>query len=858
MQEQAWHDALRGVPFEEIARAWQRRDNRPLRVFLERHLTDDPLDPPGTGRLKAWRRLSQAVFTGERAPLAGLFGSADEGSPGAGRAAGTDLSWAELADRALSDLERRLDLSDADEGAALLGVFVFFESLTFWEYSSNHVPIVAIIEALAARGRSVEPVRDAAVRMADILRAQFDVESGIGQQSAGNVGRRAADVVGALRALRTELEASWPGLEAAQPQGGLRLRLAALLLEEIAYTVPYYELLATAIAPAAQAFAEGLTTRRHDVDVAEQLGKAVAASRAFEESAVGRAGVYGTEARAHRLCLEAAARVLEDEAPSLLLSEVDVVFVYPFPLPLSGLGNDVTLESLRRHFEGRAGERDDVLRELAGGRVTLDDTPQTDAWAPNLASDQLTHVGVRLLFEQDQLMLRTAEGHVFRDLDVEVRLGGLGNYYVRVRISRSTQCSDDEGVTWQSRSPEWTPHVFDQMVRRVAEVTGGEEIWFQSRADQGATVPADGTFASFVELAAQIVSDLTAYAQRLRPTGDDDPDVVTGEAGDAALSAFVVRNAHALVTVTAAVGLGPGGRRVPVETTERLLELAGHHLLFDAQRPFATGLLQWARSTGSVPESSAATVLTTSREGQARELIRCNGDTTVVFAPTSPNWQVLETVELVEFAASLNGIFARRRDWLTRWLQEDEVRSRVLGERAGSDLVEGSAWTADHRVADLAELRSVEQALNERVGRVQALLDRATEFMLSRNHHARGLLTYLCERNGVMERRDALEAVVASSSARQDVIRSRVERAADTAAQAVGEQRELRRIRSERPLQIILTVLTVLGLIDLFTWANETWRVSDNQWVWLAEVTTLVLMAGAVYVLMRRSHRSSS
>src|SRR5690606_16127086 len=112
------------------------------------------------------------------------------------------------------------------------------------------------------------------------------------------------------------------------------LRLVALLLEDVSHTLPYHRLLADHVGPANVAFVEDLARRRDDLGTIKLIDEAVAACRRFEDSAEGRSSVAGSETRAHRLVLERTRALLAGGQSSLVVDHGEVVYLYPFGLPV--------------------------------------------------------------------------------------------------------------------------------------------------------------------------------------------------------------------------------------------------------------------------------------------------------------------------------------------------------------------------------------------------------------------------------------------------------------------------------------------------------------------------------------------
>lgn len=893
-------------PWREIANGWSRRNNAPLRSHVEHLLRQgDHDDRPGEQRLLAddplrlWRRFSQAIFAGEMQPLLHLLPDDLESTPvgPADRAP----NWVVIAGLVLRELHRPIG---AMEGAgravatATLQVFAYLECLVFWEHSTVYDEIDGIVAAMVNRHDALARlgatsglveglacrVSGAAVDLARSLSSQFEVEHAIGCCSPERLDAAARDVHQQLRGVAAHLHSTWEALRDAQDADSVGTRemrtleaLLALLADDIAQTAPYHLLLDTEVAPAAAQLIGHLCDGRDPAGVRERIGQALEACHAFERSAEGARSVAATETRAHRLSPEAALPLLEDGASMLHFEKAEVTYVFPFGLPVAASGDDPVRRVLRRHLRGDADPQVAMVPKIAGARTVLDDTPQTDAWLEQGDhSGGLDYVGVRLLVE-DELVLRTSSGRMYRDLGLEVRLGGLGNHYVRASIGTQTSFSDDGGHTWHHRGEAWTPHTLDQMIRRGNSNVGDEELGFRQRTD-----PASGgfeqddriAFVSLIDLAARIVADIVAFARTL--TELEQQQVDEGNAWNprnpgedvgsdlSAITDFLGRHAQVLVSVTGAAALRQG-QSTPVEDTETFLGLAGASVALSVQRPYAQSVLEWLRYPSPTEDERYRQLL----PGRVRrELIWSSGDTCTVFAPSLPNWQLMETLELIEFAISLTGVYSRRQNWLRQSLAVADRSTAPLGDTAAltpADEARGSrrlpsggsldALSIEQLTAELDRVRAVEVGLDECLNHVQVLLDRARSFRVSGDVQSRELVCHICSLNGVVDLQDGLAASIGAAATQQRLVHARVERIQAALDRRLVEEANVRRSQAERPIQLLVSALTVFALIDLFSWSNGAWDLGRNRWVWVVEAFALVVVAGVVVGINMRLWR---
>lgn len=876
--------ALGVRPWADIARSWPRRDSAAFRAHMEQLLRTPGSDDDGA--LRVWRRFSQAVFAGELRPLLTMLAA----EAAADDPLAAEPGWDEVAERTVDRIAARVpDGPDRAVALATLSVFFYFESLTFWENGQVYEELHALRRACRrlheahppAEGDSHEAVahavRDAVDALFDSLEPQFGVENAIGSCCP-------RELAGQSRAAERQLGIAWSRLDdaaadlagrPASPSTDAWRALVELLARDIEETRPYHALLASHVAPASERFVENLVRRDADGAVIAELEAAIEACSAFEQSEAGLRSVSSSETRAHRYVLGEARDQLVAGTPTVLFDEAEVVFSYPFGLPVESTGDDPVRRTLRAYLEGDAAPPVDRLPLLAGASVTLEDTPQTDAWVEGPGVDGLDYIGVRLVFERDELLLRTASGVLHRDLGIEVRLGGLGNHYVRITAGTHTQVWDDELGTWTDQDHPWTPHDLDQFVRGSNRDTGAEELWFRPLDDPGdPLVPPAGTtvHGSLLELAARLVADIAAFAEELAGAGaerdladhqhlvEPGPDDAR-PASDEVVTAFLERHAQVLVTVTRATLVGPGTGPRAIESAVSFETALGSRVALTAQRPFAQSILEWLRYPEPTAEERRERLL----DGRIRrELLWCSGDVTLVYAPSLPNWQLMETREVIEFAASLTGVYSRRHAWLHRRLAIADRRSRdplAPAPADGVDPDEGSSpptgtATSTKRVRrDLDAARAVELDLDECLNHIQVLLDRARNFRMSRDLQSRDIVRHVCGLNGVVDLQDALGASVAAADTQQRLVHARVERLQSTLDQRLAAEADERRKRAERPLQYLISALTVFAFIDLFWWTNDSWQWTANHAVWAGQLVFLAVLGGVVLAYNIRSAR---
>ncbi|TNU73276.1 hypothetical protein FH969_12210 [Miniimonas arenae] len=861
------HDPLETEGWAPVRRDLRRRDAGALRTMLGREI-DDLGDPDGGSVvnqvLRLWARFSQAVYDED----VDVISAELEIAPPEG---GDPVDWDTVVAHVFDGIVTLLPPADTARGArcrATFAVFVSCETVVFWEYSVVAAEVRAMrrgLEAVGA-GMPVDPasapdalmcheVVGLAVDLLGAVERQLDVEQAMAACAVTAVRRTAGAARAALAAaaeeaaeLRGRVAASGrlgadsaDSADGAESSGGLPEDLAAhldallaLVLDDLTGTVPYFALLADEIAPASEAFLANLGTRTDDAAVADRLTRAAEACRAFEDSDVGQWSVFATEVRAHRVPLEAAAaHCTRPDLETLELVAADVTYLYPFGLPVAGSATDVRRE-LMAALQEAGGGGSSPIETLAGVPVVIDDAPRSDGWLASTWVQDRDYRAFRVVFPDHELVLETADGVTIVGLDVDLRLSGMGNHYVRIRVGTDTRV---EGADHR----RWNAHDLEQAVRRGGQFAGAEQVRFRARTPGAHDSEEFGTLLS---LATRIVGDVARSAHRLvgSPPADLDRDLGIVEG-------FLARYCQVLVMVGRAEAVAAGGRRRALVDVAALDGVLGVTTALTAQRALAQSALEWVTYESPSPEVRARRTLA----GRIRrELIWCAGDLTAVFGPTAPHWQVLETEALAEFASSLIGVFWRRQQWL-----------RSVVDDAGRHLAGNDAAGATH--AAVADLEDAERRLGEAIRHVQLLVDRANEHVLSKDQQGREVCYHLIGLNGVAELQRSLGATVQAALSTQRFLQERLDAehrheralAEEEGRAAEAEQAERAEKSRQRPLEVLLAVLAVVGLIDLFGWVNDAVGIVGLSVWWVAETVAIVAVAGLLLWLGMRAWRVS-
>lgn len=822
--------------------------------------------------MTAWHRFGRAMLGEESTPIEALL--RDRGVDTA-PLADSRRRWTELSSAVLGMLFAPVEALEGErrERAAALAVFfVYSEALVFWEYCSEHERLNGLLEALCSTSSALgggapgpalvwaatppPATQRVGAGLRDLFLAVSAAAAAVSRQlevenawmcgcpvSMLAASQAACDAIEAARAAlgRVVLPPAdagpvlRAGLGAADPLDGVVLGIVSALAESLDDASAYFGLLRDEVAPAGLAFAGNLYDRSDDRRVAERLRRAIAEVDVVEASRI--RGVLRSEARAQRRSLAGMLEIVAEGTPSLFVDRGAVHFIYPFGLPLSETGNDVIRDAIATYLAGDDSSVPQTV-ELAGCAVALEETLQTEGLAQSLGlfdprssgPDAVSpSSGARLTFTEDQLELRTASGIRHRGLDVSITLGALGNHVLQVSVSTGTPSVWPEELLEGSPAPPhgWTPHDLDLMMRRGGLEFGDESVALvPGPEDDSGREPTE--FTSLIEFAATVVEDLHLEAGRLADrlgVAIDDPARPLSYDVDRRIQTMR-QQAHVVALLTEVEVVGRDGRR-RAQGPEQLHSAAGSIVLRSPLPPSPRVLEEWA----CLPDDADRVADREGVLGSMGSQILCNGDNTLVFAPASPNWQLLEDVDLMRFGLSLGSAYALARQRLLACA--DDARQRLDDEDGvGPDQreqIEGFA----------AQVRTTEAQLVRLLGLADSLLEHAHGAVVVRPRRDRAILDYVQGASGIT---DLQESLAGSKSVASD-------RLADLRDASLRIAEALRRSGQEA-VERLLLVVAVLAFIDLFWWSSDIFTNygSGSRGVWFIEVLALLLLGVAVAI----------
>ncbi|MBB3087007.1 hypothetical protein [Geodermatophilus sabuli] len=690
-------------------------------------------------------------------------------------------------------------VAEQPHGALLLTLYTYSLCLETWELSTGYARITVVLDALAEEAPVVsgseagDALLRAAVALAEAQEPSMATENAFNCSCPVTAQQEGAAVLDRVRPVLDVLGRREPGDPELRP-------VADLLTQDARVLAAYFDCVQRAAA-VVEAWIGGAD------DIDERLSQAEEAIR-YAEQGVLRNDVYGTEARSHRLALEALHRQLGRRR--IHVEDATVTYCYPFSLPRMSPGLAVELA-------GSLGGR-----SFGGVQVEqVDDLKLTDVWRSNDERGR-SHGGVRLVLAP--LRVTTLAGQVVQ-YDVEMRISRLGNHYLRM----------------ETRLLDADIHVVNQTLRRASMLMGEEHI-----DSAGLRWTKCGDYADRVIRECAVA--LTALAD-----GRGSDEGPTAQYG-AQLVVDVERFFTVLLSARSIVLVAPDGGRVRA-TGSDLPDATGYSLLSSPLRPAAVALEEWVMYDFKEPENLFAGI------GFCEDLGIRTSNTTVLYMPNAPSWVHLGYEEMAEFVAALPPLFAglesRLVDLSERLDKEVPDLRQRLHQLPGPDLtplyerqfeVHHLEAESERLVALLKSPRLCQSSSHRQF--LDAVMDRAVVRGMESDLHRQ--LAVLSHQHDRLTR--VVDAVV--SSRRREEQHSREERERQDALDRQREE-EARRVQQGR-LNVLLAFVGVTALAELFGWLDNSFGVR-TRWGWApwAELAVIGLGIVLIVVLSRASWQRS-
>jgi hypothetical protein len=552
--------------------------------------------------------------------------------------------------RALHTMGEHLE-DDHEVAEAVLAVGLYFHALLGWEGTDDFDEISEFVSAAAesietlASTSSFRSVR-AARQMLESIPYQCRTEEARLCACSYSMQLIAQEVVDYLRTL----DIARHGVHE------IDQFLLDVVRRDAENTAAFYALLADVISPLAGRFADvildvsdaqsdGLSIPRAELqsDIRDALPEIRDAARELSTSGE----VLGGELAVQADALERMADALN--SPSLALDHGQLIFVYPFTLddPEPGTG----IEALREYAL--------PLCDGEGGSVPFrfEEVQRTDAWdsLAEGAAEVFTAFqdrgelvladGYELRFrpkwiEMDERRGAIEPGEDFHVLGLRAVLGSHGGHYLHLQTQVAERAGTGDPDPWSGA------HV-DQWVRRLGPDAGPDRVSLHRNGDM-----------------VMEWNTLHEFAQSLVRAIDDVEHPGDGARSEDAADLF---GATVLLVADAVRVIEPDGQARPLRHDDDLERIVGYTALMASTRYLPASVEEWIRLSAPGPDN----LLDGLRP--LGDVLLVNGEVMTLLPLGSPNWVVLEQVEILEFAISLHGYLQHLTDRLRRRLRSEEL-----------------------------------------------------------------------------------------------------------------------------------------------------------------------------------------
>jgi GNAT superfamily N-acetyltransferase len=666
--------------------------------------------------------------------------------------------------------------------------------------------------------------------------------------------------------------------------------LLELLRSDAERIEAYFGYLGSEVGPASRSFVHALWGAVPRADAVTTLERA-AEQGSDVETGLAR-DVMSTEVRSHRRAMETMRDELARKDP-LFIKQGEISLLFPFGLP------DTDAEALTERL--RAGDAGPAIPWLHGLPVSVIDTRQTDSWEnwDNRTVVDRRNRSVTIALAAHDVVLETTEPARVHDIEVTVQLNSLGNHFVRVtvaaegRVERPSRWAPDDGLSeielaaadavaseqmaawapgddlpaayvWPDEARArgiqmgidgdadgndddggWTAHEIDQWVRRATYQVGTERIRF-IRHEDGRPEPGR-TVGSFIRLARTIIDDLAPRARRLAPANRIRAPRRTRPVGHDPFNDLHM-GAHVVILIERAQRGSTDGW-VDLRSPDELPALLGASTLFLPQRPLPASLEEWVR-VAAVPGPNQLTGV-----GLPNDLICRNRDVTLMCMFDSPNWAVLPMKEIVEFAASVSGVYSAWSIWL-RSVVHDGATTVGAATPDGHTVAPGSR--SEQQLDDLLR-QSADIAAN--MSEVRSLLGHFRSAQLVRTSAERALLDNLLAAGGLDQAEQALLSSVEALTAQQQLVTSEAELFLEQRHRAEEAQRRVEHeleSKAQNRFQVFISLIAVFGVSGLFSWFNSEVNGKTESWYVRIEVAAVLAFALVGTALLVRAAAGSS
>jgi hypothetical protein len=541
-----------------------------------------------------------------------------------------------------------------------------------------------------------------------------------------------------------------------------------------------------------------------------------------------------SELHAHRLDIAALHASRGD--PWLYVDDGTIVYIYPFALrqltdTAGRAGEDADDATAADPLDDPNDPNDYYEKKIAGCPaevmqwVLAGITPATihlafrldDVWHSTDPSGRRFD-GVRV--ELPEVYLRAnSGGDPLATLRAEIRLSKLGNHYVRFEGRLRDESPLDMYMALLRPAPEHGALVVD--FKRDEDGAGGEV------ADEAPGSPPRSQhheWPRLANLAMELIADLAQHLHARRTARE---------------GMFQV-----LLTIDAvSTRVGPAGTtRSEVTSIPALQAAAGAPILFTPVSNVMSSLAEWSRYL--IPEG---TLLPRPQARAGRALVR-TVNTTVHIAIGAPHWELSTALSVSEFAATLEGLFARWMEQLSDFQKAVNFQRRIVHSTKDA--------SADKLRLHVDALRRIRLDLQTFVTDCRSTVTLIRSPALVRSPMVAADLAAMVEAAGV--RRRAEEFDQRAREVLSDRLDEIIERLANEREEAEAEAQHEAEGRHRVRMDTLLAIIAAVGVSGLGQILQAGYGLSGRSSLEITgAIVGLALVVGiAVYLGARAAHAS--
>ncbi|QXJ25770.1 hypothetical protein AGRA3207_007319 [Actinomadura graeca] len=527
------------------------------------------------------------------------------------------------------------------------------------------------------------------------------------------------------------------------------------------------------------AVARAVRGLRRFLAAGEALDTTIAELEAIEMGGSVADPVSLSELRAHRLSLAS----LNDRRnePWLRIDHGKIVYLYPFAVrgvTPQQVVDQVSLRGSRWRLGG-------VEAVSVNSSLNLD-----DVWN---GSDAFSRRYGGALAELPDVLIEDADRRLLGRAQAEVRFSRLGNHYVRFTLEMV----------------DVTPNQLYSMMLRGAPEYGAVRITFDS---------GDRTWRRLSDLAAALEEDVCARLLESEPQALVSPGTF-----------------HVVVAVNAAsTTQGPvGPSRYEVRSARELLVSMGAQVLTNPVTHLIGSVAEWGRYTGQGDLAGAITGLT-------GDMVIRTSNTTVINAPGTATFTQGTQGSVVEFAASLHGLFAGwSLELVDYYHRVGEFRDRV--DTVGREQADSAATLR----ALAGELEAEKARLNDFAITIRSTIALIRSPSLLSSPVVADMLRLVLDNSDFERRVRELNTMIEEIG--QDQLGTSIERLAKQREEYEVLEEHRRQARQRAKLEVFLAVIAAAGMSGLIQVLQAGFFQSADAATWALVGVSVIFAIAALF-----------